>query len=95
MDVKKLYVPIKYMLSDEETEKIDTFAKNGAKVFFHNITGTFEAMCADGFWDWTNPPKNRAVDDFRGGMEIDDTVEMTGLIPFVETFDKKTFLQTL
>lgn len=95
LDVKALYVPIKYMLSDVETEKIDTFAKNGAKVFFHDITGTFEAMCADGFWDWTNPPKNRAVDDFRGGMEIDDTVEMTGLIPFVETFDKNLFADVI
>ena len=52
-------------------------------------------MCADGFWDWTNPPQNRAVDDFRGGMEIDDTVEMTGLIPFVETFDKNLFADVI
>ena len=44
-DVKALCVPVKYMLSDEETEKIDAFAK-AVQRYFSTISPAHLRLCA-------------------------------------------------
>lgn len=96
LGIKILFVPSLVGLSDEELRRIRSFAaKKGNKVFFGEQKVTFDAISVGGWWDISNPPKNRTTEEFRGGYEMADLLEIIDVKPMVETNHKNLFAHIL
>lgn len=84
-----LIIPVeKAWLSKDECSKIDDFVAKGGKAFYLRQRVTSGGVTPYGFWQWDEEILNVQTSEFRSTLEIEDVLELCGVVPNVKNSNR-------